>query len=209
MAKTTRSYSVRDIMNWKFDKHDFPKEWVDHLGAIPQRFTMYVDGDPGNGKTEYIMKCSKMLANHMGKVRLNNVEQGKHVQIQQSAARNKFMEEIPAGKFQYDNIRDFDQYVKRIKRPNSGRIQIIDSISYWPLTLEQVQYLLENFQHKSFIFVAYQSEYTRNKPIIHHCDIKVRVENFIANSRSRFQGNHPYVIWNKKANVNGQTALSL
>jgi nucleoside-triphosphatase THEP1 len=203
----TRSYSVRDIMSWKFVKQDLPKEWLDHLGEVPERFTMYVDGDPGNGKTEYNMKLAKMLAQCMGKVRYNNVEQGKHVQIQQSAERNKF-NEIAGGKFQYDNIRDFDAFVNRLKRPNSGRVIIIDSISYWPLTLEQIQYLINTFKHKSFVFVAYQADYSRNKAIIHHCDVKVRVENFIAKPSGRFAGNLPFVIWDKKKH-NGQTALAL
>jgi nucleoside-triphosphatase THEP1 len=198
--KLIRSYSVRDIENWKFNDQDIPEAWENHLGQIPDRWTMYVDGHPGNGKTEYILQLSKMLAMHVGKVRLNNVEQGKHKQIQLSVKRNNFSE-IPAGKFAYDNIRDFNKYCERIKRPNSGKIQIIDSISYWPLSLKEVQFLLENFKNKCFVFVGYEKHYSANEPIIHHCDIKVRVSNFVAKSSGRFQGNEPYVIWDKKTPV--------
>jgi hypothetical protein len=197
MAKS-RSYGVRDVMNWKFTEQDLPKAWLDHLGNIPERFLMYVDGDAGHGKTEYNMQLSLMLQQYMGKVHYNNVEQGKHVQIQQSATRNNFEEKIRAGKWMYSIISDFDEYVEKISKRNSGRIQIIDSISYWPLSEKQVQFLIEKFRHKSFVFVAYKAHFNRNKPIAHLCDIKVRVENFRAYPSGRFGGNEVFDIWPEK-----------
>lgn len=197
MAKS-RSYGVRDVMNWKFTEQALPAEWLKHLGNIPDRFLMYVDGDAGQGKTEYNMILSLMLQQHMGKVHYNNVEQGKHVQIQDSAKRNQFEEKIRPGKWMYSIINDFDEYVDKISSRNSGRIQIIDSISYWPLSEKQVQFVIEKFKHKSFVFVGYKAHFTRNKPIAHLCDIKVRVENFIAWPNSRFGGNEPLDIWPEK-----------
>lgn len=195
--KSSKSYGVNDIARWNFDIQQFPEQWTKHLGDVPARFTMYVDGDGGHGKTEYIMQLSKMLAMHMGKVKLNNVEQGKHVQIQQSFARNK-MTEIQPGKWLYKSIHNFEQYKKELARPNSGRIQIIDSISYFPLTTAQIQELIETFRNKSFVFVAYKAHYNQNKPIAHLCDIKVRIEKFIATPSGRFGGNELFVIWNRK-----------
>ena len=207
MAKS-RSYGVRDVMNWKFTEQPLPQQWLNHLGDIPDRFLMYVDGDAGHGKTEYVMKMSLMLQQHMGKVHLNNVEQGKHVQIQQSAGRNQFNDPVRPGKWMYSIINDFDAYVQKISGRNSGRIQIIDSISYWPLTEKQVQFLIEKFRHKSFVFVAYKAHFNRNKPISHLCDIKVRVENFRAFPSSRFGGNEVYDIWPEKhRKKNGQGSL--
>lgn len=194
--RSSRAWGVRDITNWKFDIQSLPKVWGDHLGDVPARFTMYVDGDGGHGKTEYIIQLSKMLAMHMGKVKLNNVEQGKHSQIKKSFQRNN-LEEIKLGKWMYESVHSFDAYVKKLKRPNSGRIQIIDSISYWPLTTAQVQELIESFPNKSFVFVAYKAHFNQNRPIAHLCDIKVRVENFQATPSSRFGGNKNYVIWNR------------
>lgn len=194
--KASRSWGVRDIANWRFDIQSFPEEWIEHLGEVPARFLMYVDGDGGHGKTEYIIKLSKMLAQYMGKVNLNNVEQGKHAQIKKSFERNR-LDEIKAGKWMYGSIHSFDAYVKKLKRPNSGRIQIIDSISYWPLTTPQVQQLIESFPNKSFVFVAYKAHFNQNKPIAHLCDIKVRVEHFVATPSSRFGGNRNFVIWDR------------
>lgn len=197
-AKIIRGYSAADIENWEFDDIDIPEVWSNHLGEIPDRWHMYVDGDGGHGKTEYNMLLSKMLAIHAGKVRLNNVEQGKHKQIMKSARRNEFSKTIPVGKFGYYNIRDFELFREAIRRPNSGKFQIIDSISYWPLNVRQCQELIEEFKKKCFIFVAYEADFKKNKHIQHLCDIKVRVENFVATPwSSRFGGMQKFVVWDK------------
>ncbi len=74
--KVAHTYGAKDITRWKFEEHNLPEPWASHLGILPKRFTMYVDGDPGNGKTEYQIQAAKFLAAHFGKVRVNNVEQG-------------------------------------------------------------------------------------------------------------------------------------
>lgn len=206
-AKVAHSWGAKDIANWKFQENSLPTAWAKHLGDIPQRFLMYVDGEAGNGKTEYQMQISKMLSQHYGKVRFNNVEQGKHVQIKQSAARNNFSE-IKAGKWVYCSIKDFDKLKEQLKRPNSGRVIIVDSISYFPLTVAQVQELINIFPNKSFIFIAYQVHYNHFKPVRHLCDIKIRVENFIATVQaSRFGGTEEFVIWDRPKKTNGQLTL--
>lgn len=205
-VRSSRSWGVRDIANWKFNLQTFPEAWTSHLGDVPGRFLMYVDGDGGQGKTEYIIQLSKMLAMYMGKVKINNVEQGKHTQIQKSFERNN-LAEIKPGKWMYDSIHDFESYKRTLKRPNSGRIQVIDSISYWPLSCNQVQELFELYPNKSFVLVAYKAHFSQNRPIAHLCDIKVRVENFIATPVSRFGGMEKFVIWNRQAHLGTQLSL--
>jgi hypothetical protein len=208
-AKVAHTYGAKDIANWKFESNTLPDPWSSHLGVLPKRFTMYADGDPGHGKTEYQIQVAKILAEHYGKVRLNNVEQGKHVQIQSSVMRNK-LSELKAGKFAYCSINNFERYLEQLKRPNSGRVQIIDSISFFPLNEKQIQKLFEMFKHKSFILVAYKAHYASNAGIRHLCDIKVRIENFVAhnNGSNRFGGTSDFVIWDRpKAKVTSQLSL--
>lgn len=215
-AKVARSWGVKDMAKWKFESNVFPEPWGSHLGKIPERFLMYVDGEGSMGKSEYQMQLSKMLANHFGKVRYNNVEQGKHIQIFQSHQRNDFDNTIPNGKFIYQDINDFDVLVEQIARPQSGRVVIIDSISYFPLSVAQVQFLKKRFKNKSFVFVAYAYHYTQYKPVRHLCDIKVRVEDFIAKivGGNRFGGTEDFAIWPeryplKKSIHSPQTSLAL
>ena len=203
---TKPSHGVSQILKWKFQENKLPEAWARHLGVLPQRWHIYIDGDGGHGKTEYSMQLSKMLATNFGKVHLNNVEQAKHPQIQESAARNGFAD-IPAGKFMYSVFSDFEAYRNKLRKRNSGRVQIIDSISYFPLSTKQVQELIEEFKYKCFVFVAYKAHFNTNKPIAHLCDIKVRVEDFKATSSSRFGGNEEYVIWNKPKKMSAQLSL--
>lgn len=209
-AKVAHTYGAKDIAAWNFEENRLPAPWDNHLGTLPKRFLIYVDGDPGHGKTEYQMQLAKVLAEHYGKVRINNVEQGKHVQIRDSVKRNS-IDKIKAGKFAYCCINDFDKYIEQLKRPNSGRVQIIDSISYFPLDEKQVQQLFERFKHKSFVLVGYKAHYTKNAGIRHLCDIKVRVEDFIAhnNGSNRFGGTEDFVIWERKKEMKQGDQLPL
>ncbi|MEQ8581235.1 MAG: hypothetical protein RIC30_09510 [Marinoscillum sp.] len=196
-TKSPKGAGVNEILNWKFDLAEgIPQAWRDHLGEFPQKqWYMYVDGEAGHGKTDYIMQLTKMLATHIGKVSLNGVEQGKHTQIRESAVRHRF-DELEPGKFIYEKkLRDWDLYKAKMKN-SRPRVMIIDSISMWPLTVKEVQELLQEFEAKIIILVAYAAHFNQNKPIRHLCDIKVRVENFQAiTSSSRFGGSKPFTIW--------------
>jgi hypothetical protein len=192
------NYGVHDIGRWEFTDIDLPAEWEKHLGEIPHPFRMYVSGDPGHGKTEYLMKLSIVMANYYGKVHLNNVEQGKHKGIKQSWVRNNFAEVVPAGKWMYaKKLNVYDDYVAYLSRRNSCKLAMIDSISYWNLTYDQVKELFERFPLKSFIIVGYGAHWNAHKPIRHLCDVKVKVADFMATMSGRFGGFEPYVIYQK------------
>ena len=194
MAK--RSFGVNDIGKWKFDEPTLPKAWADHLGELPVPFHIYVDGDGGEGKTEFMMLFSKMCAEHIGKSFVNNVEQGKHKSIQQSWERNNFKQDVKGGKWMYNMIHDFDEYVEYLRKPGSCKVAFIDSISFWPLDAKDIQFLFEEFPRKSFVLIAYEAHAAKNKAIKHLCDVKINVKDFVAytNGTSRFGGNKPFVI---------------
>ena len=192
-----RSFGIREVKAWTFQDADMPQEWIDHLGELPERFLMYIDGEAGAGKTEYEMQFSAMLAKHVGKVHVNNCEQGKHKGIMQSAKRNLI--EVPAGKWMYGQIKEYEALKSKIKSRNSGKIWFIDSISYFNLTEEQIRQLFEEFPRKSFVLIAYAAHFTKNKAIRHLCDIKVRCADYIAKVQaSRFGGGKDWVIWDRK-----------
>ena len=191
MAK--RNYGAKDIATWRFEEPQLPQDWTDHLGELPIPFSMYVEGEGGHGKTEYIMMLSKMIARHIGKVHVNNVEQGKHKGIKMSHIRNRIAEDVPAGKWMYNDIRDFEEYKTKMKR-DRPKAMIIDSISFWPLGTKEIQNLMAEFPRKTLVLVGYAVDSTKNKAIKHLCDIKVVVKDFKAYARGRFEGSKPFVI---------------
>ena len=193
----SRNYGIKDIEKWKFTKLDLPKEWSSHLGSLSENFRMIVEGKSGHGKTEYVLKLSKILAMHYGKVHLNSVEQGKSDSFKEAFMRCN-MSEIEAGKWMLGSkqMRDFEYYFERMQRPNSGRVLIIDSLDYFSLTLNQYKRLHERFPHKSIIIIAWNDPMdAQAKKIKYMCDIKVEIIDFKAKIRSRFGGNKPLVVW--------------
>ncbi|WP_286747918.1 hypothetical protein [Roseivirga sp. UBA1976] len=196
-----RSNGVRDVLNWKFKYWDMPSEWAAHFGELPDQFNIYIDGDAGHGKTEYEMQMSKMMAQYFGKVHLFNFEQGKHNQITKSAQRNKFEDLLSTGKWMYArDIVTLDQVYDKLKRPNSGKLILLDSISFLELNYGEVRDLIKDFPRKNFACIAYKADFTKYKPIRHLFDIKIRVENFKAVVQSsRHGGGKEWIIWDKSA----------
>lgn len=195
-----RNYGVSDISNWKFDEIDLPEVWASHLGDITSGFRMLIEGAPGHGKTEYMLKLAKMLTSHIGKVNLNSTEQGKSKTFKQAWDRNE-MNTIQPGQFmlQSKHSRTFEGWFENIKKPNSGRTIILDSIDYMNLTFDQFKQLHERFPHKNLVFVCWNNPMsTHSKQIRYACDIKVEVVDFTASIRSRFGGNKPFLIWPAK-----------
>jgi len=199
MAK--RNFSIKDIKSWKFKELTMPQEWVDHLGNLTENFRMLIVGKSGHGKTEYAMKLSKMLSQYFGKVSYNSTEQGRSASFQQSFFRNQ-MDEIKGGKWMLcdPSQRVFNVWFERLKKQNSGRVVLLDSLDYMKLTLDQFKLLHETFRHKSIIIVAWNDPIDPvTKKIRYMCDIKVEVENFSAKIASRFGGNKPFKIWDGQA----------
>lgn len=198
MAK--RNYSMTDIESWKFNKVDLPDEWFNHLGDITENFRMIIEGKPGHGKTEYVIKLAKTLANHYGKVTINNVEQGRSATLQDAFLRNKVSEVKPGRLMLCDKSQIvFETWFERLKRPNSGRVVILDSLDYMKLTIDQFKLMHERFKHKSIIIVCWNDPMDTNaKKIRYMCDIKVDVVDFVARIRSRFGGNKPFDVWPEK-----------
>lgn len=206
MAKQ-RNYSVNDIKAWKFSKLSMPEEWVNHLGHITENFRMIITGKSGHGKTEYAMQLSKMLALHYGKVSYNSTEQGRSASFKDSFLRNQ-IDEITGGKWMMcdPSQRTFEPWFKRLQRPNSGRVIILDSIDYMKLTIDQYKQLHERFRHKSLIVIGWSDPMDINtKKIRYMCDIKVEVDNYKAEIASRFGGNKTWDVWpDRHRKKNGQ-----
>ena len=191
------NWGIKDIDSWKFDTLPLSPEWLDHLGDLNQGFRILIEGDPKNGKTQYLLQLLKDLALNVGKVSLNSVEQGKSKSLHEAFKRAK-MNEIPAGKFMLadKSQKDFDKWMAKLKR-NSGKTIALDSADYMNLTFAQWKQLHETFPQKNLIVVCW-----RINPIIkqlkHTMDAIIMVKDFKAVPLSRLGGNKTKIIWDKK-----------
>jgi len=203
-----KNYGIKDIESWEFETLPLAEDWLNHLGDLNQGFRILIEGDPKNGKTEYLLKLCKELALKVGKVNFNSTEQGKSKSFKKAWIRNR-MGDIPAGKFMLaeKSQKDFTVWYRKICQPNSGTTIVLDSADYMKLNFDQWKMMHERFPQKNLIMVCW-----RINPFIkafkHTMDTVILVKDFKAYPVSRLGGNNTMVIWDKRTNV-GQQMLAL
>jgi hypothetical protein len=195
-----RAIGIKDFLKRKFNCYEFTGEWFDTFGEPETNFKMIVYGKPGNGKTEFCIKMAKYCSQFC-RVYYNSFEQGISKSLQDALARNH-MEEVD-GAVIFGDKEDLESIKKRLKKKHSPRIIFLDSRDYMQLTAQQFKDLIEEFPHKSFVVICWEANGKpwgqHAKSIEYVCDIKVHVKSFVAHPRSRFGGNHPFVIWKQRA----------
>lgn len=204
-----RNHSINEIKNWKFKTPDLPPQWRDHLGNVPSNFRMLIKGKPKNGKTEYSIQLTKMLSALGLKSAYNSPEQGKSPSFQQAIIRNN-MEDVK-GKWMLcgKQCKTFDGWFKYLERPNSGHVILLDSVDRMKLTDENYVKLDERFPNKIIIMVCWNNPMSAaSKAIEYYVDIIVDVSQFKADSASRYGGNKPFVIWDRKPLVEQLSLIS-
>lgn len=200
-----KSIGVNDLLGAKFKTWDFEGEWLESFGEPEYNFSMHIYGYKKQGKTELAMRLAKYLT-RFGKVYYNSFEQGKSKSLQDAAKRNNIGE--VSGKLVFGNRDSYQDMFNKLKNGNH-RFCIIDSRDYIDLTFEQWKELTEAFPRKSFILLGWEKsgkpDGDHARKISHTVDIIVHVKNFVATPFSRFGGNEPLVIWEKKSKNNTPT----
>jgi len=205
-----KAIGITQFLEKSFDVYDIEGEWLDSFGLIEKNFKMSVTGESGNGKTEFVVKFIKELCLKFNtKADYFSYEQGHSKSLQTAIQRNN-MEEVK-GKVMFITGGTFDELLTRLKRRASAKIVVIDSQDYSELSTKQYKLLVKTFPKKSLIVVSWaKNDKPKNqaaKDIEYMSCIKVVVSNFKAYPRSRFGGNVPFVIWDKKENTPVQHKL--
>lgn len=194
-----RAIGINEFLNRKFDVYPFDGKWLDAFGEPEKNSKVILYGKPGNGKTEFCIQLSKYISK-WSKVYYNSFEQGISKSLQDALVRNN-MQEVN-GRVIFGDKENLEEIHRRLKKRNSPRVIVIDSRDYMNLTTHQFIDLIETFPTKMFIIVCWESnskpkgEYA--KAIEFMCDIKIHVRDFVAHPRSRFGGNKPFMIWERR-----------
>ena len=194
---TGKNYGVADINRWTFPKLDLPQNWQDHLGNLPERFTMLIEGASGHGKTEYNGQLIKLFAIDLNRrVHMNCPEILKAPDWKEMWDRQG-LDKIPPGNFTYahEGLQDFETWFEYIRR-SKARYIFLDSLDSINLTYDQFTRLKNTFKNRSFIMNCWNDPMNaESKKIKYWCQIKTQVKNFQAIPRSRFGGNKPHLIY--------------
>ena len=205
-----KAIGITQFQEKSFDVYNIEGAWLDSFGLIEKNFKMSVTGESGNGKTEFVIKFIKELCLKFNtKADYFSYEQGHSKSLQDAIIRNN-MEDVK-GKIMFITGGPFEELLERLKRRGSARIVVIDSQDYSELTTKQFKLLIKMFPKKAFIVVSWaRNDKPKTGPakdIENMCCIKNLVKQFKVYPRSRFGGNKPFVIWDKKETTPVQQKL--
>ncbi|MEZ5017363.1 MAG: hypothetical protein R2800_09950 [Flavipsychrobacter sp.] len=194
-----QTIGVKQLLQKKFKELQFEGRWQASFGNPEVNFKCLIHGESGNGKTRFCVMYAKYLT-QFKKVLYVSEEEGISKTIQQ-AFRDEDMHEVSKRLILAEKT-TFTELVDYLSKRNRPDIIFIDSLDYLRLTTEQFKQLVKLFPKKSFVIVAWgkgdfpKSQYAKDVEFM--CDIKIRVNKYVAYPRSRFGGNLPFIIWEER-----------
>ena len=196
--KRKRAYSPAEILRMNIPKLEFDGAWAASMGKPAKSGVWLIWGNPGNGKTSFVMQLAKYLC-QFDKVVYDSLEESTSLSVQMSMRRHK-MEEVNR-RFQILDREGMDQLVARLQRRKSAGIAIIDSFQYSGLTYKGYQAMKEALPGKLLIFISH-AEGMRPagraaKKVEYDADIKILVDGFRASCKSRYMDTPgvPFTVW--------------
>lgn len=178
---------------------DTPDSFRQSFGDIVGNFKMLVWGDSGNGKSNFIMQFIKVLIVY-GKVLYLSLEEG-HERTMQVKALQYFTEDEGQNIRYADHTMGYVELMVALKRKQSPKFIVIDSLQYWNISYEQYKELKKTFPKKSFIFISHANGKAVDgqvaSKIKYDAGLKVWVEGYVAFIKtSRYGGQKkPFIIW--------------
>jgi nucleoside-triphosphatase THEP1 len=191
-----KALGINDLLAINFDDYPFDGQWEQAFGRPEKNFKMLITGPEKNGKTDFMLKLTKYLA-QWGKAYINSHEEGRSKTLQEAFRRND-MQHV-SGKVMLLHKEPFDTMMQRLAKKASPRFLVIDSLDYMELTDKQFKTLIDRFPRKSFIFLCWAD--TKDHPLLDSAkmikkrvDITVLIKNRTCYPTSRFGGNTPFVF---------------
>lgn len=199
-----RAISVSDLLSKKFTLIHFEGEWFAAFGHPEMYGIWFVWGHSGNGKTTFLLKLCRELANILKKERIlyNSMEEGAAHTMQQAF--------IKAGlgtiKRRLILVNEtIEEMCVRLDEHKSPNIVVIDSWQYTYLTFEKYRKMLKERYPKKLIIINSQAEGSKPlgataRRVMYDATLKIYVEGQRAFSKGRYIGSLGYyTIWDKGA----------
>lgn len=193
-----RAYSPTEVISMSIPCLPFEGKWEASLGKPGTTGVWIIWGNPGNGKSSFVMQLAKYLC-QFGKVVYDSLEEGKGLSFQMSLKRHR-MEEVNRRFLILDRV-GMTELSEKLKKRRSPEFVIIDSLQYTGLTYKAYQVLKEKHPDKLLIFVSHaKGEDPKGesaKSIEFDADVKILVKGFKALCKSRFMetAGKPFTIW--------------
>ena len=180
----------------------FEGEWERFMGQPEDRGTWIVWGQSYNGKTRFVLKVAKYLAELGEKVALVSLEEGDSASMRRAFAE-ACMEQVNQRVSLWVDM-DAETLKTELRKQRSPRVVIVDSLQYLGINYAGYRALKEEFRQKLFIFVSHANE--KNAPrgttaeqVRYDAMVKIQVSQFRAKANSRYGGGEVMTIWDEGA----------
>ncbi|MDR1370918.1 MAG: AAA family ATPase [Dysgonamonadaceae bacterium] len=194
-----RAYSVKNVLDAKFETLDFEGKWKDAIGCPELAGSWIIYGPPKNGKTSFAMMMAKYMTK-FGRVFYNSIEEGLSKSTQMAYERVGMIE--VSGKIILKN-ETIDEMTERLNRHKSPDIVFFDSIQFAELKFSDYKRMKTVFPNKLFVYVSHvegkQPEGQTARKIWKDANVSFRVEGFRAFPTGRYGGGQYINISDEKA----------
>lgn len=135
--------TAEQIANRKFEKLAFVEPWRSLIGTPAKNFTLMLHGEPGAGKTSFLLKFAEYLAINFGKVIYISSEEFEATTITDMV--NELLNPFPPNLEFFVTLKDLDL--------SGYDFVILDSVNDLKLKLDEFKNLRKAFPDKAFILV--------------------------------------------------------
>ncbi|WP_346856544.1 hypothetical protein [uncultured Draconibacterium sp.] len=201
-TKLRRPITVTDLYRKNFNVLQFTGQWFSLMGNPEVKGSWIIFGDSSNGKTRFVIKLAKYLAN-FGIVYINSLEEGESESIKQGFKAEQ-MEDVKDKVYLLDNepLEVVKQHLR--KKRNAPDFVFFDSVQFMrSFTEADYMNLLEEFPTKIFIFTSHvkgkEPKGALAEAIRYRSFVKLFVSVFRVFPKSRYGGGAPFDIWPEKA----------
>lgn len=194
-----RGLTYDNIINQAFDLIPFEGAWAKAFGQPAYGHVWFVWGDSGSGKSSFMMQLIKELARMGNKVVYNALEEYMTKSFRDRMIRYDM---ISVGNSLLTVKEQLDELTVRLKKRNSAKIVIIDSIQSLNATKKELKAFFESFKHKTIIIVS-QAERGKERGALavdanFEAYMKIYIDKYVAYFKGREEvpmDGGEFVIW--------------
>lgn len=205
--------TVANIQNQKIERIPFSESWLDAFGNPQDRGVWFIWGGSGSGKSTFVMKLAKTLAEEY-KTHYNLLEEetddSDYIDRTLLCGMNEVQDNFHTSNYTYIELLAF------LNKRNPPKVVVIDSITYMTKDFEQYMELKTLCNKKQIILILIGHAEGKNprtefeKSIMYDAKMKVFVTGYLAICKGRTIGKNGgrFIVWQEGYDkLNGQTEI--
>lgn len=193
-----RVLTLANIQAQKIVTIPFYGEMLDAFGEPQDRGVWFIWGNSGSGKSTFVMQLAKNMAfNYKTLYNLLEEEPDDSDYIKRTILlnMNEVKENFHTASYNYDDL------VLYLKKRNSPKVIVIDSLPYFKINFDKYLALKKQFKDKIFIIVGHaEGKHPRTKfqeDVMYDAKMKIFVDGYQAICKGRTFGKNGgiFTIW--------------